>query len=275
MYGYIYMFINRTNNKKYIGQHIGEEIDENYFGSGLLLNKAFKKYNENNFSFKVLGFFETKELLNYAEEFYIEKYGSLVNKWGYNIAKGGQGGDTLAGMTEEQYNHWYLNNKNAKRNYNPWEYMENVEEVKKKISNSNRGENNPMYGKDWRKGKTLLEVWSHNYNMSKSLKGKKKTEDSKINYSIASKKRWENEEYRKKYYRGNHPHAKKVELYLPEREVLFFDCKKDMVEWCKRNLGITENVLQTTPKYFNPNNHKSKKLIHLNGIYFKYVGGEE
>lgn len=49
------------------------------------------------------------------------------------------------------------------------------EETKKLLSDGMKGrylgENNPMYGKDWRQGKTLEELQQHSINKSNSLKG--------------------------------------------------------------------------------------------------------
>lgn len=54
MYGYIYMFTNRINGKKYIGKHKGNTIDQKYFGSGTVFLNAKKKYGIKNFKFEIL-----------------------------------------------------------------------------------------------------------------------------------------------------------------------------------------------------------------------------
>ena len=59
MFGYIYMFTNRTNGKRYIGQHKSEEIDERYFGSGYTFKEVKKKYGIENFKFEILAFCNT------------------------------------------------------------------------------------------------------------------------------------------------------------------------------------------------------------------------
>jgi hypothetical protein len=48
MYGYIYKTTNIVNGKIYIGQHLHDCWDFNYKGSGKMLQKAFKKYGEDN-----------------------------------------------------------------------------------------------------------------------------------------------------------------------------------------------------------------------------------
>ena len=44
----IYKITNLINNKIYIGKDTTS--DPNYFGSGLLINRAFKKYGKENFT---------------------------------------------------------------------------------------------------------------------------------------------------------------------------------------------------------------------------------
>ena len=43
MYGYVYETINLINGKKYIGKHVSNSFDSNYYGSGKNLIKAFNK----------------------------------------------------------------------------------------------------------------------------------------------------------------------------------------------------------------------------------------
>lgn len=85
----------------YIGKHHATEYDKNYLGSGRTLKKAIKKYGKQNFENEVLFEACTIEELNEQEKHYIkqykEKYGSVC----YNIASGGDGGDTISGMSEE------------------------------------------------------------------------------------------------------------------------------------------------------------------------------
>lgn len=93
MYGYIYETICNINNKKYIGQHKGE-FDSNYLGSGIAITRAINKYGKSNFSVNLIEYAETREQLNALEKYYIESNNAVISEEYYNIAYGGEGGDT-------------------------------------------------------------------------------------------------------------------------------------------------------------------------------------
>lgn len=91
----IYKITNLINQKIYIGQHHKAACD-GYFGSGTLIKRAIKKYGKENFSLIILKQnILKKDTLNAYEKFYIKFFNSTNKKIGYNIAKGGEGGDTL------------------------------------------------------------------------------------------------------------------------------------------------------------------------------------
>lgn len=94
MYGYIYETTCNINGKKYIGMHrwSGENIDQNYIGSGILLKQAIKKYKRENFSCKILEWCSTKEELSEREKYYISKVKAPINPDYYNVEDGGIGG---------------------------------------------------------------------------------------------------------------------------------------------------------------------------------------
>ena len=73
-----------------------------YLGSGIILNRAFKKYGKENFSKEIIEECETKDKLNEQEKYWISFYDAVGSENFYNIAYGGDGGNTLAGYSEEQ-----------------------------------------------------------------------------------------------------------------------------------------------------------------------------
>ena len=92
--GIIYKTTNAINGRFYIGKD--RHNDPHYLGSGLLLRKAINKYGKNNFKKDILEHCKTLKELNEKEIYWIEKLGATKRNVGYNIAKGGMGGDTLS-----------------------------------------------------------------------------------------------------------------------------------------------------------------------------------
>lgn len=92
MYGYIYITHNKINGKIYIGQRKGA-YDKKYFGSGLAICRAIKRYGVENFENHIIEWCNSKDTLNKREIYWIAKYNcNTINDYGYNIAPGGQGG---------------------------------------------------------------------------------------------------------------------------------------------------------------------------------------
>ena len=137
-YNCIYMYVNKINKKKYIGQaknfnrrhwehiHYANNICNDIGRYNLPIHCAIRKYSIENFEIIILKEnLKTQCLLNLYECYYIKKHNTLAkNKNGYNLADGGHNGWCMAGKTEEEINEW-----------------------KKKLSEKLSGENNPMYGK--------------------------------------------------------------------------------------------------------------------------------
>ena len=103
-YGFVYITTNHVNGKKYIGQ---KRYDKNnkwksYLGSGIHLKRAINKYGAENFSKEIIEDCETKECLDQREIYWIQYYNAVESDNFYNIASGGDGGDTKAGYSKEQ-----------------------------------------------------------------------------------------------------------------------------------------------------------------------------
>lgn len=102
---YIYRIINKINGKDYIGKHIyldyKNPLNDGYFGSGINIKKAIKKYGKNNFEKEILiDNILTEEEANSLEKILIEEYKNNDLAI-YNIAKGGDGGNNIV-WTEEK-----------------------------------------------------------------------------------------------------------------------------------------------------------------------------
>ena len=68
-YNYVYITTNKINGKFYIGKHSTDNLNDNYLGSGIMLNKAIKKYGKEKFKQRILCFCDSEE-----EAFEVEKY---------------------------------------------------------------------------------------------------------------------------------------------------------------------------------------------------------
>ena len=87
--GYIYEITNTENGKTYIGQHIlyknGKLGKVDYFGSGVYLNRAVKKYGKKAFNIKVLEWTNDLNTLTDLEYKYITE-AKAIGKAEYNVA---------------------------------------------------------------------------------------------------------------------------------------------------------------------------------------------
>lgn len=119
----IYKITNKVNNKVYIGQTVRKLSDrmKSHFYQcsneecNTSLCNAFRKYGKDSFMWEAIHTCDDIDDLNEKEKYYIKKYNSL-NENGYNMTEGG-----LNGLLSDK--------------------------VKKKMSITRRGKQNPMYGK--------------------------------------------------------------------------------------------------------------------------------
>ncbi len=85
----IYMVTNLINGKIYVGKDGKNNPD--YYGSGILIKKAIKKYGIQNFIKSILEFCTDEENLNERERYWIDLLDSRNPIIGYNISEGGDG----------------------------------------------------------------------------------------------------------------------------------------------------------------------------------------
>lgn len=91
IYYTVYKIINNINGKCYIGKHVTTDLDDGYFGSGVVLKKAIDKYRKCNFTKKYLHIFDNKADMDEKEKFLVDE-NFVKSDRTYNIALGGQGG---------------------------------------------------------------------------------------------------------------------------------------------------------------------------------------
>ena len=95
----IYQITNIVNNKIYIGKHITENVDDDYFGSGKFLSYAKEKYGIDKFVKTILFECQNKEEMDLLEKCVVTKEFCDRDDT-YNINVGGDGG-------------WYYSNKQS------------------------------------------------------------------------------------------------------------------------------------------------------------------
>ncbi len=104
MYGFIYITTNHINGKKYIGQKQYDKYGKwkKYLGSGIHLKNAKNKYGVESFSKEIIEECESKELLGKREIYWINFYNAIEDENFYNIALGGDGGNTIIGYSQKE-----------------------------------------------------------------------------------------------------------------------------------------------------------------------------
>ena len=125
----IYQIKNKINGKIYIGKHQTENLDDGYFGSGIALREALKKYGKDNFLKEILFVFDSEEEMNAKErELITEDF--VKRKDTYNLGVGGEGGPHFKGKSHSK-------ESIAKRTESR-KGLVLSEEARQKISESNR-----------------------------------------------------------------------------------------------------------------------------------------
>lgn len=84
--GFVYMWINTINGKRYVGSHWGHE-DDGYIGSGVVFKKAIKKYGLDQFVRVILEWkiYNTDKELRDSEHFYLQKLKVVHKDTYYNL----------------------------------------------------------------------------------------------------------------------------------------------------------------------------------------------
>lgn len=198
MYGYIYKTTNLKNTKIYIGKHKSNSFDFNYYGSGKIIRRAFKKYGKDSFKVELLEECESLEELNTRERYWIDILDSRNPKIGYNLQFGGTGGWEYVNTYQKGENHPFFskhltdlhkqkisqNHMDVSKENNPFYGKTHSEEIKKRISEKAKGRKHSEEAK--RK-------------ISEKLSGQTRSNIAKKHYSESTKLAWQNKEYRKKH----------------------------------------------------------------------------
>lgn len=169
MINLIYITTNLINGKQYVGKHTTELLEDGYLGSGEILNKAINKYGRNYFKRETIEICQTPEELDYKEIYWIKEKNTLAPN-GYNVTKGGTGGDTFTNNPNKEQTR-------NRRSNGVKKYWDNLsEEDKEKRINLIRGKkrSNESKKKYSKAKKGIKKSPEHLENLSKSLKKVKK-----------------------------------------------------------------------------------------------------
>lgn len=97
---YIYQIKNLVNGKLYIGKHSTNDVNDGYFGSGTLINRAIKKYGIENFRKSILAFFDSEDEA-YLQEKLLVNETFVEREDTYNLTCGGFGSWHAVNSSEE------------------------------------------------------------------------------------------------------------------------------------------------------------------------------
>lgn len=90
MVHYVYIIRNLVNMKIYIGKHSSSSLENDYYGSGKLINEAISKYGKENFTKEILYVASSIEDALYAESLFVtEEF--VESNMTYNMTVGGHG----------------------------------------------------------------------------------------------------------------------------------------------------------------------------------------
>lgn len=165
-YYLIYKITNKVNGKIYIGQHMTDNLDDGYMGSGIQIRRAIKKHGVENFSKDILYFCTDVETMNIMEEIIVNEE-FIARKDTYNMAIGGQGGPLHKGHHHS-------------------------DEAKKKISETKKG------SMPWNKGKTGIYSEETKRKIGDSTRGKQRNPEAVRKTAEANKGKHHTEEYKKR-----------------------------------------------------------------------------
>lgn len=89
-YHFVYQTHNIINGKEYTGKHSTYDLDDGYYGSGIGINNAVKKYGIENFAVEILSFHKTSNIALAAEELIVDE-DYILELDNYNQIIGGCG----------------------------------------------------------------------------------------------------------------------------------------------------------------------------------------
>jgi hypothetical protein len=175
VYYYLYEVTNLVNGRTYIGQHITDNLEDGYLGSGKALKSAIKKYGRDKFKKEILLFARNEKALNILEMMAVTPEFCAL-KSNYNMKEGGNSGRPNPEIREKM-----RQKKLGARNHNYGKPK--TEEWKAKVRAAQKGR---VASKETRLKMSIAKL------------GFKHTEETKRRIGIASAARPRTEENKRK-----------------------------------------------------------------------------
>lgn len=181
----VYKITNIVNKKCYIG--IATNVNRRWNAhkqaaknnKGNALHSAMRKYGIENFIFEEIAYSNKWYFIQEIEKFMIIRYNSLAPN-GYNLTKGGEGGQHLPETIEK------IRQKKAGKSYGKG--RKHTDEARRNMSLAHKGKVNAG------QSERMKELWAE-----KKKNGWKRDPQVNKNISAAIKLCWENPEYREKH----------------------------------------------------------------------------
>lgn len=230
----IYKTTNHVNGKIYIGYDSKNRTLSEYAGSGRLLKFAIEKYGIENFSKEILEYV-TEDNWEEREIFWVNEFSSTDRKIGYNITKGGDGGDTFSNNPNKEAIRDKHRESTRKMMLARGGYLKDKE---KQIEACKKG-NMVRTANGYRHSEETKRK------LSESLSGREFTEEWKNNISIATKEamaRIDQKELQAKALEGR-------KRAWEKRDRQRIDKIKDLLRDGKKSIDMM-NILHISPPTF-------------------------
>lgn len=130
----VYKVINTDTQEYYIGVHKTDDPNDGYYGSGLRIKRAIRKYGKKTFVKEILFIYDTKEEAFQKEVDLLKHH--INEDLCLNLSEGGQGGSNFQGKTHSEETRAKLSDVSVVRHENFSDEMKS--QISKKISESNR-----------------------------------------------------------------------------------------------------------------------------------------
>lgn len=176
----IYKITNLLNGKMYIGQHITDNLDDGYMGSGRIIKEAVKKHGAENFRKEWVMFCEDADELNYWESVFVDE--TWVERADtYNLTTGGKQNNVMSAQTRAKMSesHKGKSPANKGQKWNSEQCKRHSDRMKGHSQNWKPGERDKaskrmrdynLSHEPWNKGKTHIYSDETLLQMSESAK---------------------------------------------------------------------------------------------------------